>query len=159
MRTVLLPLISTFFKHLAQCWKDGLSYLVQHLVHFYICFVAIIIYNITIQLRINNIYNKAATIKQTSVGKFEILSSRHLLGNFTYYQADVCWEISNTIKQTSVGKFQILSNRRLLANFKYYQADVCWQILNTIKQTSVGQSQILLVRRLLLKRTNYKFNK
>jgi len=41
------------------------------------------------------------TIKQTSVGKSPILSSRRLLANLKYYQADVCWQISNTIKQTT----------------------------------------------------------
>src|SRR6218665_128374 len=40
------------------------------------------------------------TIKQTSVGKCQILSSRRLLANLKYYQADVCWQISNTMKPT-----------------------------------------------------------
>jgi len=39
------------------------------------------------------------------------LSSRCLLENLKYYQADVCWQILRTIKQS------------LLANLKYYQAD------------------------------------
>src|SRR6218665_2349173 len=52
------------------------------------------------------------TIKQTSVGKSQILSSRRLLANLKYYQADVCWQISTTIKQTTVGKSKILSSRR-----------------------------------------------
>src|SRR6218665_1816477 len=38
------------------------------------------------------------TIKQISVGKFQILSSRRLLANLKYYQADVCWQILNTIR-------------------------------------------------------------
>src|SRR6218665_611550 len=63
------------------------------------------------------------TTKQMSVGKSQVLSSRCLLANLKYYQADVCWQISNTIKQKSVGKSQILSSRCLLANLKYYQAD------------------------------------
>jgi len=43
----------------------------------------------------------AVTIKQTSVGKFKILSSRRLLANLKYYQADICWQISNTMKPTT----------------------------------------------------------
>src|SRR6218665_283531 len=43
------------------------------------------------------------TIKQTSVGTSQI----------GYYQADVCWQISN----------RLLSSRCLLENLKYYQAD------------------------------------
>src|SRR6218665_2396554 len=42
---------------------------------------------------------KAAIIKQKSVGKCQILSSRCLLANVKYYQADVCWQMSNTIGQ------------------------------------------------------------
>jgi len=41
------------------------------------------------------------TIKQKSIGKSQILPSRCLLANLKYYQADVCWQISNTIKQTT----------------------------------------------------------
>ena len=51
--------------------------------------------------RLISIFLKAATIKQTSVGKFQILSSRCLFANVKYYQADVC----------------------LLANLKSYEAD------------------------------------
>src|SRR6218665_2340962 len=35
------------------------------------------------------------TIQPNSVGEFQILSSRRRLGNLKYYQADVCWQISN----------------------------------------------------------------
>jgi len=58
-----------------------------------------------------------------------------------YYQAEVCWQISNTIKQTSVGKscIGLLSSRRLLGNLEYYQTDVCWEISNTIKQIGCWQ--------------------
>ena len=65
-----------------------------------------------LDLRYHSTCKMAATIKQTSVGKSQILSSRRQLANLKYYQTDVCWQMSNTIKQTSDGKSQILSSPR-----------------------------------------------
>src|SRR6218665_279524 len=51
-------------------------------------------------LRLKVVDSTKAPSHPTSVGKSQILSSRRLLANLKYYQADVCWQISNTIKQT-----------------------------------------------------------
>src|SRR6218665_3425603 len=65
------------------------------------------------------------TVKQTSVGNCQILSSRRLL------------QISITIKPTTLiwgfnrSSFT-LKNRGILIKGCDYQADVCWQMSNTI---------------------------
>jgi len=56
----------------------------------------------------DGVFVRKVTIKQRSVGKSQILSSRRLLAILKYYQADVCWQISNTIKQTTWGRGKML---------------------------------------------------